>query len=110
MSFAMAGAHILSNPDKHWYCPECAREHVTKLSEPHTPLHQCPKLRGAWVPFVEEGIKARLKVNYREDYLKGNIATMDGDGNAIQSVQTQRDDGEDCAIFATSVNLVLKEQ
>lgn len=115
MSSAMAGAsaygaYILSSPNKNWYCPECSRQHITKVSEPHTPLHQCASLRGAWVPFVEEGIKARFRVNYREDYLRTDTATVDGEGKPIQSINTQRDDGEDCTIFAPSINLVIKEQ
>lgn len=104
------GAAILSTPPKHWHCPSCGREHTTLITDPHSPLHQCPKFKGAWIPFVERGIAAGFKVNYREDYLGKDTPTVDGDGNVVQSVTTQREDGEDCTIFATSANLTFKEQ
>lgn len=105
------GATILSVPPKNWYCPACDKQHVTKISDPHSPLHQCPKFRGAWIPFVEAGMDAGFRVNYRQDYLGKDTAITDGDGNVVQSVTTQRENGEDCTIFAPSanVNLSIKE-
>jgi hypothetical protein len=102
------GGVILNSPPKNWYCPECGKTHVTKMSDPHTQMHQCASLRGAWVPFVEAGVQGRLQVNYREDYIKKDIAVTDGDGNIIQSVSVKRNDGEDCVILAPSTNLNLR--
>jgi hypothetical protein len=91
----------LLQPAQHnWHCPMCHSEHVTHEHRPHTPLHQCARLRGAWAPFVPAGVKANLVVNERQDYLGTDIPQTDGEGRVVMSVTTQRDDGEDCHIFA----------
>ena len=95
-----AGIRILEPKITRWYCPSCHREDRTKIAAPHSHYHQCSKLRGAWVPFVEEGIKAGIKVNRRGDYVGTDLVTTDGEGNPVMSVTTERNDGEDCAIFA----------
>lgn len=97
-----AGIKILQTI-KRWYCPECGRQHVTNIPQPHSPMHQCASLKGAWVPFVEEGIKASLRVNEREDYIGTDIGQTDDDGKIIRSITTIREDGEDCHILAPTV-------
>jgi hypothetical protein len=87
-------------PEHHWRCPECLREKVTRLAKPHSPLHQCPKLRGAWAPFVLDGIHARLETVERGDYVGTDLVTCDGNGRPVMAVVTRRNDGEDRAIFA----------
>ena len=87
-------------PEHHWRCPECLREKVTRRAEPHSPLHQCPKLHGAWAPFVLDGVHARLETVERGDYVGSDLVTVDGNGRPVMSVVTRRDDGEDCTIFA----------
>lgn len=95
-----AGIRILEPPVTRWYCPACHREDATRIAGPHSHYHQCAKLRGAWVPFVEQGIKAGIRVNRRGDYVGSDIVTVDGEGQPVMSVTTERDDGEDIAIFA----------
>jgi hypothetical protein len=87
-------------PEHHWRCPECLREKVTRRPEPHSPLHQCPRLRGAWAPFVLDGIHARLETRERGDYVGSDLVTCDANGRPVMSVVTRRNDGEDCTIFA----------
>lgn len=99
----MRNNFYLLNNEKHWECPECHRQHVTRIAEPHSPMHQCAALRGAWVPFVEEGIKAHIVVNEREDYIGDNIPQTDEDGKVIKSITTIKEDGEDCHILAPTV-------
>lgn len=83
-----------------WYCPECRLEDVTHETRPHSQMHQCPKLRGAWAPFAAAGTKAHLIVNERQDYVGADLVTTDPSGRVVMSVTTVREDGEDCAIFA----------
>lgn len=83
-----------------WTCPECHRDHVTTLTEPHTPLHQCAGLHGAWAPFVPTGVHARLETVDRGDYVGKDLVTCDGNGRPVMAVKTRRNDGEDCTIFA----------
>lgn len=91
---------VLIGAEHQWRCPECLREHVTHRREPHTPLHQCARLRGAWAPFVAAGVKAHLEINERGDYVGKDLVTCDSNGRPVMSVTTHRNDGEDCTIFA----------
>jgi hypothetical protein len=104
-------ATILTPPVKNWRCPNCGREKQTQRAGPHTPLHQCPRLRGAWAPFVEAHVNARLELVERGDYVNGDLVQVDGEGRPVMSVVTHRDNGQDCTIFApcATANGVNKE-
>ena len=95
---------VLLDHTEYWECPSCNRQHVTQNAGSQVPLHQCPSHALAWVPFVPAGLKANLRVNEREDYIGTDTPTTDAEGRIIQSVTTERDDGEDCHIFATTIN------
>lgn len=84
----------------HWRCPECHRTDVTAEPDPHSHFHQCPKLGGAWAPFVEEGVRARLVRQERDDYVGKEIVTCDANGRPVMAIVTERDDGQDCHVFA----------
>jgi hypothetical protein len=99
---------VLLSAEKRWECPECGRLHVTLNPEPHSPMHQCAALKGAWVPFVEHGVKARLRINEREDFVGDDIPWTDDEGRVIMSVTTQRDEGEDTHIMAACVPLTIQ--
>lgn len=91
---------VIFDGQHNWTCPECHRDHVTVLAEPHTPLHQCPRLRGVWAPFVPAGVKAHLVLNDREDYVGKEMVHTDGHGRPVMSVTTLRDEGQDCTVYA----------
>lgn len=95
-------AGVLVSYVRHWKCANgCGMTKKTDIPEPHAPLHQCYLLRGAWVPFIEEGEKAHQVINRREDYAGTDLLTRDGDGKPVMSIQTIHEDGrEDCTIFA----------
>ena len=102
-------APLLEPPVTRWHCPACHREDCTKIAGPHTQYHQCAALKGAWVPFVEEGTKAGLVVNGRDDYLGTDIPTVDGEGRPVMSVNVERDDGNDCFIFAPCATALINK-
>lgn len=103
---------LLDAAQNNWECPSCARQHVTTPIRDgvQTPLHQCPAHHGAWVPFVPAGMKANLRINEREDYIGTDVPTTDAEGRIIQSVTTEREDGEDCHIFAPQVIKNYREE
>lgn len=98
---------VMLDPTRYWYCPECPIQHVTKILQPCSPLHFCTSstMRGAMTPLVERGVKARLRINRREDYQGTDILTTDGEGRPVMSITTQRDDGEDCHAFAPCIQV-----
>lgn len=84
----------------YWHCPHCpAMAHTTDES---TPLHLCPDLAGLAVPLVPEGMKARLVVIEREDYLGKERVTYDGNGRPVVGVITERVHGFDTTVYLTT--------
>lgn len=80
---------------KNYHCPNCF--HTFQMLNPKTtevPLHECSALHNLKVPWVLEGVKAYHKVEYREDYLNGDIAnTRDSSNKVVKSVSTEFADG-----------------
>lgn len=99
---AALNAAILTPPIKNWRCPNCGREKRTQKPAhvPRVPLHQCPRLRGAWVPFLEDGVNGRLELVERGDYVGSDVPQTDGEGRPVAQVVTHRDNGRDCIILA----------
>lgn len=88
-------------PVTDWYCPRCRRTDQTRILGPHSQYHQCAAMGGAWVPFVQAGVHATLIVNHWEDYVgTGQLVTCDGNGRPVSSITTERDDGQDCHVYA----------
>lgn len=68
-------------------------------------MHDCRGLAGLTVPMVTAGTRAKHVINRREDYSHGDILRRDGEGRVVMSVQTVRDDGEDCTVMAPTALL-----
>lgn len=84
----------------HWTCPNCPETRVTRTPHPHTPFHSCRGLRGLAAPLVPAGTRCKVEAREREDYEGSDKAQHDGEGRAVMSVVTTRDDGTDCAVLA----------
>lgn len=80
-------------------CPNCD----SKLQLPRLPdkpvLHPCRGLKGLIAPMILEGVKAKVEAREREDYVKQDIPHYDGEGKAIMSIVTTRDDGTDARVL-----------
>ena len=97
----MAAAPLLLTPSEHhWVCARCDEVRITREHRPHTPFHPCRGLKGLTTPFLPEGTKAKVTPREREDYIGREIVTLDGDQRPIMSVVTEREDGEDCTVYA----------
>lgn len=104
----MNHAVILEPPVRRWQCPSCAHLHETRDARVHVPMHPCPKLHGVVAPYVELHERTELAksatrhvVNEREDYIGGELVTVDANGRPVMSVNTERADGSnDCHAFA----------
>jgi hypothetical protein len=84
----------LINGSKHWYCPNCTSTTVTLQAMVRPLLHPCRGLHGIIAPMVAVGTKAKVTAVEREDYIG------DEQAHRVMSVVTERDDGQDVAIFA----------
>lgn len=92
--------HLLAPPVQRWECPNCDLREATREAQPHTRFHACRGLKGLTAPMVPAGTRCKVEAVERQDYLRGELATLDGEGRPVMSVVTMRDDGSDAAVFA----------
>jgi hypothetical protein len=95
---------ILNPPEHRWECPNCDVTAVTRWTEPHTEMHHCAGLAGLWAPMVAAGVKAKVEMLVREDYVNGEDIRYDGEGRPAMAVRTTRDDGTDLAVYAPTAH------
>lgn len=93
------------NSERHWECPNCTAQDVTHEAKPHTRMHTCRGLRGLTAPMVPAGTRCKVEAVEREDYIKKENVTLDGEGRPIMRVETTRDEGNDVAVFAPVATL-----
>ena len=95
-----ARAHLLAAPERRWECPNCDLTQVTREASPHQRFHSCAGLRGGLTaPMVPAGTSCKVTAVEREDYI-GRERVQLHDGRPVMNVTTERDDGQDCAVFA----------
>lgn len=83
---------------KNWYCPSCGKTHQSIGKE--TAFHYCPSHNGAFIPLALEGTSAVNREVLREDYLKGDLASVrTEDGQVISSIQQETEEGIGGTIF-----------
>jgi hypothetical protein len=91
----------LLSTERRWWCPNCSAEDRTFEARPHSRFHTCPGLRGLTAPMLPAGIRAKVEVHEREDYVNDEDVQLDPErGRPVMSVTTTRDDGEDVVVFA----------
>ena len=90
----------LLSPQTHWVCPNCDLTDVTRTVGAHSRMHPCPGARGMTVPMVPDGVRCKVELREREDYVGREVVQVDENGRPVMSVVTTRDDGTDCAVYA----------
>ena len=86
---------------RHWHCNACGKDDVTRDDGTGTRFHICPKMRGLSVPFTLAGVKAKLTLNEREDYVGDELVQLDPERKRpVMSIVTERESGQDCVVFA----------
>ena len=91
---------ILEPPVTRWWCPACRATDVTRVTGFHTRFHTCPKLGFMSVPMVQEGNKAKVERNLREDYIGKERVQLDAENKPVMNVTITRDEGTDVAVYA----------
>lgn len=104
---------VMLDPTKHWECPSCGLQHVTRQALPHTPLHGCGSLNGLSVPYVEvmkgkeklTKFSVRHVLNEREDFIGKEQVTYH-EGRPIMNLSTERADGSnDLRVYAPTAQV-----
>lgn len=104
-----SGGYLLDPPEKHWSCPNCDQQCVSRGVGIHqTPMHTCPGLKMLSAPLVEDGVECKVEAKVREDYVGREDVTYDEDGKPIMAVETTREEGNDVAVFAPCVNAKME--
>lgn len=74
-----------------------------------TPMHQCKGMAGLMVPLIREGTRADHRAVERGDYVGKELVTCDANGRVIMAVQTVRDEGEDCTVYAPTARATMED-
>lgn len=91
-----------------WICKFCNLTDITTIAEPHTRFHTC-RSNGLTMPFVEEGVRCKVEVNERDDYVGDELVTVnEATGRPVMNVVTTRDDGNDLAVYAPATHVDLR--
>lgn len=90
----------LITPMHHWVCPNCTFEDRTSEAQPHSRFHICKGLHGLTAPMVPAGTRADVRAVEREDYIGNETPQIAPNGRPVMAVVTERDDGQDAAVFA----------
>jgi len=86
---------------RRWYCPECKLTSRTEDDGTGQRYHICRKLRGLSVPMVLEGVKARIVLREREDYVNGDAVQLDPERHRpVMSIDVVRENGNDSIVLA----------
>lgn len=96
---------MILNTEQHWVCPNCTATAVT-VGRPNR-FHHCAGLLGFLAPMVLEGVRCKVVAEEREDYTGREDVRLNAAGRPIMAVRTVREDGEDLAVFAPTVNVRL---
>ena len=99
---------LLQAPERHWECPSCGIQHVTREARPHTPMHRCPKHAGLDMPYAPVHGRAQQlrrgevvhRIVERGDYTNGDRGIAMSNGLAVMAVHTERNDGHDTHVYA----------
>lgn len=91
-----------------WVCPNCTVTYVAETFLPNR-FHTCAK-NGLTAPMIPEGVKAKIEVREREDYVGNEIVQKDRNGRPVMSIVTTRDDGQDVVVYAPTAVLHAKEE
>lgn len=92
-----------------WYCPACRATDVTTRAGFHQQFHTCPKNGFLAVPFVREGVKAKVETTLREDYVGQELVQLDANGKPVMNVTITRDEGMDVAVYAPTATATIEE-
>ncbi|MGR6922559.1 hypothetical protein ACU635_50610 [[Actinomadura] parvosata] len=57
-------------------------------------------MAGLMVPLTPEGVRCDVRAVEREDYVGRELVQLDGNGRPIMAVITEREDGQDCTVYA----------
>lgn len=65
-----------------------------------TTMHPCKAFAGMAVPLVPEGTRAEARAVERGDFVGSEDVQRDAEGRVVMAVETWRDDGKDCTVYA----------
>lgn len=89
-----------------WYCPHC--ESWAKTVDSKIPMHKCNGLRGWLTPLIPKDTKGESRLIEREDYMGKETVQTDSEQRPVMAVVTERDQGQDCTIFAPCVSVGIE--
>lgn len=91
---------LLEPPVTDWWCPTCKAADRTRRAVAHTRMHVCSAAGGMTVPMVTAGIRGKLVMHEREDYVGNEDVQRADDGRVFMSARVITDETEHLAVYA----------
>jgi hypothetical protein len=96
--------------EQFWECPNCPQVDRT-VDVRANPFHRCGGLAGLTAPLVPAGTRCKVTAHEREDFIGRELVQLtdiDGKARPIAQVRTERDDGQDCVVFAPTARISVE--
>lgn len=100
------GGVLLEPRVQRWECPNCPVTDVTRGETNR--FHRCRGegvYAGLFAPLVPAGVSAKVTVRERDDYI-GDERVQYHQGRPVMAVVTEREEGQDCMVFAPAARMI----
>lgn len=92
--------------ETHWVCPNCTYTHVSVNDRPnYTQMHDCKGMRLMSMPMVRDGVRCKVELTEREDYVAGELVRTDADGGVYMNSRVTMDDTEHVFVYAATATV-----
>lgn len=83
-----------------WDCSRCEGTAATDDMQAGTPTHVCSGAFGMTIPFAPMGVRSKVELTERADYVGGEDVQRDSEGRVWMSATVTTDNTEAVAVYA----------
>ena len=87
-----------------WECSRCDTTTATADAQPGTPTHRCAGASGMTIPFVPAGVRSKVELVERGDYVGAEDVQRDDEGRVWMSAVVTTGDTEHVAVYAPTAH------
>ena len=92
--------------ERRWVCPNCTHTDVTHDLPPNsTRMHDCRGMRLMSMPMVADGVRCKVELTEREDYVAGDLVRTDAEGGVWMNSRVTMDETEHVFVYAATATV-----
>ena len=97
-------AHLTA--ERRWECPNCTHTDVTHDHRPNiTRMHDCKGMKLMSMPMVAAGVRCKVELEERQDYVAGELVRTDAEGGVHMSSRVTMDETEHVFVYAPTATV-----